>query len=278
MTTDQFEIAGARGIHLSCAVSSPEQEPRAVLFCVHGLGEHQGRYEDMTRQMVQSGFAVFVFDLRGHGRSEGRRGHAASITTLLEDTSLALMKCRSLYLDEPIVMFGHSMGGQIVAQFIDKDQSKELSGAIISSPWLSLTDPPPAWQLSLIKIFARIAPGITLPNGLDPSLISSLPQEVDLYKKDPKIHDRISFVLFQTMYRNGLRLLSNAKPARIPTLVCHGTSDGITNMKASKEYALRLGDLAIFHPWEDAYHEPHHDRCREEVLDYYAHWVGEHLK
>ena len=151
MVEERYEINSTGGIKLFCSSWKPIDPPRAVLFIVHGLGEHSGRYDEMSSVFVAQYIAVFSFDLRGHGQSGGKKGHANSINQLVEDMEIALMKCRSLFLEIPVFLYGHSMGGQIVASYLDKKKSKEIAGAIISSAWFQLVNPPPSWQISLIK-------------------------------------------------------------------------------------------------------------------------------
>ncbi|MGA7670948.1 MAG: alpha/beta hydrolase, partial [Nitrolancea sp.] len=52
---------------------SRDQPTRGVMGIVHGLGEHSGEYEHVVERLVPAGFAVYGFDLRGHGRSPGQR-------------------------------------------------------------------------------------------------------------------------------------------------------------------------------------------------------------
>ena len=273
MKTENLYIHAGKGTQLFCQSWQPDTPPKATLFIVHGLGEHLGRYEEMALSMVERGIGVFAFDHRGHGGSDGKKGHAASVEQLIEDTEFALMKCRSLFLETPICIYGHSMGGQIAASFLKKIKSKELSRAIISSAWFELVSPPPPWQIKMIKQLKKIIPNLTLSNRLDPDLISSVTEEVALYKNDPKIHDRISFALFKALYTNGLKLLSENKLAKVPVLLCHGDGDRITAHTASERYAVNLGEKATFKNWPGSYHEPHHDKDKSKVIELYADWI-----
>lgn len=277
MLAENYNIHAGKGTKLFCQSWQPDSPPKAALFIVHGLGEHLERYEELALFMVEKGIGVFAFDHRGHGHSEGKKGHAASVEQLIEDTEFALMKCRSIFLEIPIFIFGHSMGGQITASFLKKIKSKELSGAIISSAWFELTSPPPAWQIKIIKLIKKIIPRLALSNGLNPEQISSVPEEVEMYKKDLLVHDRISFALFKSLYLNGLKLLSEEKQAKIPVLICHGDEDSITSRSASKKYAANLAENASFKTWAGSYHEPHHDKDKGEVIKFYADWVLQNL-
>ena len=48
-------------------------QARAVAVIVHGLCEHQGRYDYFAEKFHQAGIGTYRFDHRGHGRSEGER-------------------------------------------------------------------------------------------------------------------------------------------------------------------------------------------------------------
>ncbi|MCK5105566.1 MAG: lysophospholipase [Cyclobacteriaceae bacterium] len=273
MVLENYHVYSGGGTQLCCTSWQPIDLPKAVLFIVHGLGEHSGRYEEMANVFTKNQIAVFSFDHRGHGRSEGKKGHAESIDQFVEDVEIALMKCRSLFLEIPIFLYGHSMGGQIVASYLDKVKSKEINGAIISSAWFRLVNPPPSWQIKLINKLASIIPRLTISNGINPKIISSVAAEVIIYQKDSLIHDKISVSLFHTLFHNGLHLIHLTKPVKISVLVCHGDKDQITSKLGSEQYANNLGEKAEFKIWPDSFHEPHHDFEKEKVMRFYVDWV-----
>jgi alpha-beta hydrolase superfamily lysophospholipase len=277
MVIESYQIYSGGSVQLFCSSWQPEETPKAVLLLVHGLGEHLGRYEEMATKLANQGIAVFAYDHRGHGQSDGKKGHAQSIDQFVEDLEHAMMKCRSIFLETPIFLYGHSMGGQIVAAYLDKVQSKEVSGIIISSPWILLNNAPPPWQVKLVRVLSRIFPTLTLPNGLDPEQISSVKDEVDQYVDDPLVHNRISFALFSSLFAKGVALHHYAQPCRIPVLVCHGTGDQITSARASAKYAGHLGAKAIFKSWEKSKHEPHHDFEKDQVIQFYIDWIRSQL-
>jgi len=277
MTVNNYHVNAGKGVRLFCTSWQQPSSAKAVLFIVHGLGEHSGRYEEIAEVLVKKGIACFAFDHRGHGKSGGKRGHAQSIEQLIEDTEFALMKCRNLFLDIPIFMMGHSMGGQIVATFINKANSKEISGAIISSAWFRLVSPPPSWQIKLIYFLKSIAPRICLSNKLDSGHISSVKEEVEVYEKDELIHDKISFALFTSLYNNGIEIAEKKSALNIPVLVCHGDLDKITSSTASSLYAKNLEGDTSFVIWHGSYHEPHHDHEKDKVIQFYADWILEKL-
>ncbi len=247
--------------------------PEAVVCIVHGLGEHSGRYEHVAAYFNTRKIAVFGYDHRGHGKSSGKRGHASSIEILLEDLEFVLMKIRVLYNEVPIFLYGHSMGGNIVANYIIKKDTKELSGAIISSAWLGLVQKIPSALLQAVKWMQKVFPSLTISNKLPLEELSFDPENIERYKKDPLVHDKISLRLFYELYQSAAFAIEYAHKIKIPVLVGHGDSDGITLFEASEQFARNAGDHAQFVSWPQRKHEVHNDIKNEEILKYYAEWV-----
>lgn len=278
MIKESYRIYSSRSTQLYSVSWQRDQTPEAIIFIVHGLGEHHGRYEEMAKIFVENNITAFAFDQRGHGLSEGKRGHADSIDQYVEDVEHVLMKCRSLFLDIPIFLFGHSMGGQIVAAYLDKVKSKEVSGAIISSPWIKINHLPSKWLIKLINQLAKVFPSFTVSNGLDPNDISNKKDEVDQYINDPLNHDKASISLFKSLFAKGLYLSKKAHVSKLPVLVCHGSEDKITDPQATAEYANLLGAMAEFKLWKKSKHELIHDFEKDKVISSYINWVKQHTK
>ena len=83
-------IAGVGGLQLFAQGWRPEESPKAALAIVHGFGEHSGRYSNVVNWFVPRGYLVCAFDLRGMGRSPGRRGHVSVWSELVDDVGFFL--------------------------------------------------------------------------------------------------------------------------------------------------------------------------------------------
>src|SRR5438067_2431459 len=122
------------GVRLFVRCAGPEPEPmRASVLLVHGMGEHSARYFHVAEHLVRRGYRVCALDLRGHGRSTGRRGDITRYEVLLDDLALAWE--RLLPADgAPSFLYGHSLGGQIALNFA-VEKKPAVAGAVITSPW-----------------------------------------------------------------------------------------------------------------------------------------------
>lgn len=251
----------------------PVKDPKSVICLIHGLGEHIGRYEHVAEFLNANQVSLFGLDLRGHGQSEGKRGHTPSHEMLLNDVEELLMYARAEYNDLPIFLYGHSLGGNIVANYILQKNTNELQGVIISSPWLELAEEPADWQLKLAKFFSNVVPSLTQSNRLNVGDLTN-DDEINLaYKNDPLVHDRISTRMFISCYRQGLWALENAPKNKLPLLVFHGSEDAITSSHATQAFAKNAADEVTYKLWEGTKHEPHNDMDKKEVLRTMSEWI-----
>ena len=96
-----FTINTEDGLNLHGQGWEPDAEVKAVVCLLHGLGEHSGRYDHMAEAFNRAETALIAFDLRGHGRSEGRRGHAPNYTLLMSDIEKLLNEAAVRYPNLP---------------------------------------------------------------------------------------------------------------------------------------------------------------------------------
>lgn len=273
MDEQSYTIKAKKGIKIFIRQWPVEESPAAIVCLVHGLGEHSGRYAHAAKYFNGRKITVFGYDHRGHGKSGGKRGHAASVDVLLEDLEMVLMKIRVMYNEAPIILYGHSMGGNIVANYLIKKDTKELYGAIISSAWFGLVQEIPTVLLRSVGFLQRILPSVTISNKLPLEELSFDQGNIERYKNDPLVHDKISLRLFYQLYQSAAFALQHAGEIKVPVLIGHGEEDGITSFESSRQFARLAGEKAQFKAWPHRKHEVHNDIENNEVLAYYADWV-----
>ena len=150
----------------------PDKKIKSAIGIIHGLGEYSSRYDDFAKYFCNKGYGVYSIDLRGHGFSEGKKGHISNFSFFLDDAEEMFIQIRKRNLDTPIITFGHSLGGCIALNYLCNRQSKEIKLAIISSPWLKTVIKPPRHLLILQKLLCPIFPSLTLNNRIDPTDLS----------------------------------------------------------------------------------------------------------
>lgn len=276
MKHTNFSFTSRDGLELFArAWVSIEEKPKGVVYLVHGLGEHSGRYAHVADAFNRAGFHLLGFDLRGHGLSGGKRGHTPSYDHMLDDIDIFIKESLARYPDTlPEFLYGHSLGGNLVINY-GLRRSPKLRGIIASAPLLRTAFEPPKAKLAAARVMSRIAPTFTLKNGLEREALSRDQAVVKAYGQDAYVHDLLSARLGSDMLESGKYALENAADWDLPLLLIHGTADRICSCTASQEFTQLAGEQVDLELWEDYYHELHNDFGKEKVISAIIHWLEE---
>lgn len=250
-----------------------EGEPlRGVVVLVHGLGEHAGRYDHVARQLNAWGFAVRGYDQYGHGESGGVRGALTADNRLLEDLADVLESTRARMTGAtPLILLGHSMGGLVAARFVAQKKGV-VDALVLSSPAL---DPGlNAFQKFLVSVLPRIAPNLTVGNGLDANFISHDSAVVAAYRADPLVHDRISARLAKFIADGGPAVIERAGQWTVPTLLMYAGADALVNPAGSRAFAAAAPQAVVTsHCFPEHFHELFNEVESEPVFALLKGWL-----
>ncbi len=276
MPNEEFSWTTKDQLKLFAQAWTPEGEVKAVLALVHGLGEHSGRYQDVARTLNREGYALFGFDLRGHGRTEGPRGHF-SYTAALDDVDRLINEAQKLFPGKPVFLYGHSMGGNLVLYYAMKRMPTCLLGIISTSPALGTAKPVPGWKILLARVMKGISPTMPMDNGMDLAGLSRNPNIIATYKSDPMVHPLISARLGWDLLQSGPWLVEHAAEfPPIPLLIMQGSADRIVDPAATKKFVKNVKGDITFQLWAGDYHELHNEPNRDEVFKVLLHWLDKY--
>ena len=247
---------------------------RGVVVLVHGLGEHAGRYDHVARRLNRWGFAVRGYDQYGHGESNGARGGLPHTPRLLDDLADVLESTRArMNPGVPLIVLGHSMGG-LVAACLFALRKIPVEGLVLSSP--ALDAGLSGFQKLLLATLPRIAPNLTVGNGLDPDFISHDPEVVAAYKADPKVHNRISGRLARFIAGSGQVAIERAPHWKVPTLLMYAGEDKLVNPRGSRAFAAAAPPQVVTtRCFEGLFHEIFNELDAEPVFQTLKQWLDE---
>jgi len=229
---------------------------KARMVITHGLGEHSGRYGNVVERLLPKGITIWALDLRGHGSSDGPRGHVMAFVQYLDDLH-TMIRISKKGLPEGMKCFlhGNSMGGLIVLHFALRFPEM-IDGVTASSPALGVVVEVPAVKSFLGKIMSSILPTLTLGNEIDTTKLSHDENVVRDYKDDPLVHDRVSARWF-TEFLSAMEKVNRLGPKmEVPTLMQLAGDDYLVSVNDSKDFfeELTLNDKTL-HLYEGFYHE-----------------------
>jgi acylglycerol lipase len=256
---------------------APDGLPYAALVIAHGLAEHSGRYMNVVNYFVPKGYAVCAFDLRGHGKSEGKRGYVEHFSYYLDDLKIFYDKVCQQYKNTKIFLVGHSMGGTIAAAYASQHQS-ELDGLILSAAVSKAGESINSLSILATRILSVILPkmGVTV---LDASTISQDKAVVDAYVNDPLVYrGKITARMGAELLNIIGKLPSIASGINLPTLVMHGSADRLSSPDGSRmlfEHIQAKDKTLII--YESFYHEIFNEPGRQQVFDDMHKWIAHHV-
>ncbi|MCL2156176.1 MAG: lysophospholipase [Leptospirales bacterium] len=251
------------------------EKAKAVLIIVHGLGEHSGRYGNLLKSFDNKGISFFAIDHRGHGKSDGKRGHIDSFMDYVYDLKLFVEFVKDENRGLPIILYGHSMGGIIASKYAMTYQD-DLSMLVLSSPGFEPAFKVPEWKNSIAAFFSSRIASLTFSNGLAVKGLSHDAKAIEEYEKDPLVHGKITARWAVEFFRACKESLNNAVAIKKPLLVFHGKGDPIVDYKASEEFYTKASSaIKKLFIYEGLYHETINEleADREKVLNDVTEWI-----
>jgi acylglycerol lipase len=246
----------------------PKTGAGANVFIVHGLGEHSGRYVHVGKSFAEAGFRVIAFDLRGHGRSDGKPVFIRRYEELASDVECVIKR----FTESPPFLFGHSFGAQLVLWTVQHSQL-ELKGIILSAVWLALAHAPPKWQVTLARKLNERIPGFRFPTGIDGEKLSQDRAQLDSLEDLDLLHRFITVRMYLEAVRAVTEILG-MRGIKFPILMIHGDEDEVTSREAAEKFFHGLqAPSKTFKVYSGFRHESHNETERTKVLADYVDWM-----
>jgi alpha-beta hydrolase superfamily lysophospholipase len=252
----------------------PEKTDASILI-VHGLGEHSSRYAHLAKKLVESNIAVFTFDGRGHGKSSLPKptAYISDYEDYLKDIDALFGKVKDYVPNVPTFIFGHSMGGGLVAAYALKYKPK-TDGVILSAAALKPSENVSKLLIAASSIVSKIAPKLKVLK-LDSNMISHDPVEVKKYNDDPLVYsEAIPARTGYELLRMIKEIESKSNEFEYPVLTLHGTGDELTNPKGTEEFFRNIASKdKTFHRYPDLYHELINEIEKEAIMEDILKWI-----
>lgn len=270
---------GFEGLDLYYQSWQPEDTVQAVVVLVHGLGGHSGLFNAAVQHLLPQNYEVYAFDLRGHGRSPGQRGHIQTWQEFREDLRAFLNFIREQRSDCtcPCFLWGHSLGGTIALDY-GLRSPESLQGLIVTAPALGKIRISPV-KLTLGRLLSGIHPRFSLKLGIQDSLGSRDSSIIQAYLQDPLRHEYGSARLATEFFATVNWIDRNSVNLQVPLLMLHGTADEIVLPESSRAFFRQiLYPDKEHHEYAGFYHDLYVDIDYQTILGDLKRWLERHLE
>ncbi len=244
----------------------PASTPKGVVVITHGYAEHCGRYREVAHVIVNAGWAVLSYDVRGHGQSPGERGYIDRFDTYLNDLAAMQAAARALVPEgAPTILLGHSHGSLITLRALASSNPPSIKAAIVSSPFLALKLVVPGYKKVLARVASRLAPKLAQPNALRVEDLTH-----DKAKQAERLADKLCFDVATSRWFTEASaaqdyVLANAGRISVPTTWLVGGDDPIADPARSRTVANKVAG-ASYHDLAGMKHEVFNEIDRAQVF------------
>lgn len=245
-------------------------DPRAVIVIVHGLCEHQGRYDYLTMRLNAQGYSVYRFDHRGHGRSEGQKIYYSNFEEIAKDVDVVVERALVENPMAPIYIIGHSMGGYASALYGTMFPGK-VDGYVLSGAWTRDNK-----GLTKAAIEAPAPDLFYIPNELGDGVCSD-PAVGRAYEADPYVIKEMSLGLFRAVNAGQKWMKENAEQFADPVILLHGADDALVDVTDSLEFFQEIGSSdKSMRIYAGLMHEIFNEYDKDAVIDDALEWLAGH--
>jgi alpha-beta hydrolase superfamily lysophospholipase len=259
------------GTELS-AVTWTHPDPKGTILIIHGISEHAGRWGHVAEFFVEEGFEVHSYDQRAHGESGSGVLHIEDFNHYVDDIATTIADIR--VPGRPLIIYGHSMGGLIVALYAESE-NEQPDAVVLSAPALSSKAIVPTPLRVAAKVLGRLVPRFAVASPVEEAHLSRDPDVGQAYIDDPLVYlkgtARFGLEFANAMDRGG----ADIHKIRVPTLVVHGADDVTVPPHVSAPLAAVDGVERRVFP--GLRHEMHNEPEQREVLGFISRWLQERL-
>ncbi|MDH5655053.1 MAG: lysophospholipase [Spirochaetia bacterium] len=265
------------GLNLSYMHLVPENMDSNVSIVInHGIGEAFETYDYLIENLSGLPCDIWIYEMRGHGRSDGKRGHAESIHQLSDDLDLFIDLAGTE--NKKIILIGHSLGASVSLNYILRYGSDKIKTLIVNASGLLIqTDLLMNIKIAIGKILRNLSPSTTMDTGIKDTSLSSYDEYLIKRASLTQVHFKISASLAMSILEEGETILAAAEKIKLPILITHGENDPLADKTGSEMLYKNAGSTdkkLIIYP--GLKHEIYNEN-KEIVFSDLKNWIQNHL-
>lgn len=276
-TRSEHSFDGVGGTRIVYDVWTPASEPTGVVILCHGYAEHARRYDYAAQRFGEAGLLTYALDLRGHGRSGGKRVYLRNISEYTADFHHLVGIATAAHPGLKRIVLGHSMGGGVVFAY-GVEHPDDYALMVLSGPAVYAQDAVSGFMIGVAKVLGSVLPGLPVEN-LPADAVSRDPDVVAAYEADPLVHHgKLPAGVAKALLDVGETMPQRAASLSAPLLVVHGEADSLIPVAGSKRLVECVGSSDVtLKVYPELFHEVFNEPERDEVLNDVVSWIEARL-
>lgn len=293
-----YSIPSATGLcdlFIQSITPHDDSSVKGIIAISHGMAEHTDRYIPIAEYFADNGFAVFMHDHAGHGKSVkndddlGYFGAEDGNEKIVDDVNSVIELAKKEFPDTPVTLWGHSMGS-FVARRVTAKYPEAVNSAVFCGT--SGANPAAGAGIAVAKLIAKLFGKRHRSSLLDTMAfgtynkkftgntgfewLSENEENVKVYVADELCGYKFTAFGFKDLFTLLSKVSSkewyNEVPKNLPIYLIAGDMDPVGNYgKGVTEVYKKLEETGHTNVSIKLYkglrHEIHNEDCRKEVLD-----------
>lgn len=278
MKHDEGFFSGHDNLRLFWASALPEGEPKAHVILVHGYQDHLGRSKGVFTHLAQAGFAVHGYDFRGHGQSDGRRGHCDRFQQFVDDLDVFIQRVKRQAGGKKVFLLSHSHGGLTTLHYLKQKGGAGIAGVMFSAPYLKLAFTPPRTKVLAARVAGKVLPWLPIKSELS---IETLSRDVEVQRAaaaDRLYNKTVTPKWFTEATKAQLEAMTFGPSIDVPLFMFFGSDDQVAASAAARQLfdTIASRDKRL-KEYPGMRHEPMNELGKEEVLGDLVGWISSRL-
>lgn len=241
-------------------------EPRGAVTIVHDAGDHGGRWLELARSLADAGWSVALPDLRGHGRSEGERGHTNGVKEVVRDLGDVQDHLAYRQPDAPKVLVGHGLGA-IWALAYACERPDGVAGLVLSAPLVEPRFVLPEKPSGLKALFKKVGPTSPGRIGWTAEQRTSDAKQRAALASDAQMQDLVTLRAGEEALAAAQRYAPRAKELSMPVLVLAGSKDPLVPVERARSLAGPRAEVQVLDGFlHDLFHEARASEARASLV------------
>lgn len=245
-------------------------EPRGAVTVVHDAGDHGGRYLPLARELAAAGYAVALPDMRGHGKSEGERGHTNGIKEIVRDLGDVQDHLAYRQPDAPKVLVGQGLGALWCLAYAC-ERPDGVAALVLASPLLAPRFELPERAGGLAKLWKKVLPTSPGRTGWSASRRTSDAAAARAIEADKDAHGIVTLRAGEEALAAAQRFVPRLASLPMPVLVLCGSGDELAPAADARKLKSARVDVLEF---EGARHDLFHETKTSEIVASLTRWLG----
>lgn len=171
--------------------------PQGLICITHGQGEYTGSYHRLIKALEPLNLRILLWDMYGHGKSQGKRGTVPDFEVFIEDQAEFLKIAQDHSIPRfPTFALGHSLGALVLTKCLLQNTGFSPTAVVLSAPFFGLELKVPFIKDLAALAMGKVFPSVTMGNEIPDSNLTRDPEVLEEYSKDMFRHHRISPMVY----------------------------------------------------------------------------------